>query len=139
MGKSKLGPRLRCVGLMIVPFTAIQVAPLLEASRPVTRSTTSPWANLGLFATALYVFLSPLVLQRLLRRSQQSREAFERRGMDVDELLLLVGVGTAAAGSMAPVAIMSLGGDSGWFVVPWAVVCFISGTFWCWRYRHVLV
>jgi len=87
----------------------------------------------------LYVFLSPLVLRQLLRRSQQSREAFERHGMTADELLLLVGVGTAAAGSMAPVVIMSLGGDAGWFVVPWAAICLLQGMFWCWRYRPVLM
>ncbi len=139
MGKSRLGTRLRCLGLLTVPFAAVRVAPILEASRSATTPLGSSWVNGGLIATMLYVFLSPLVLRQLLRRSQQSREAFERHGMTADELLLLVGVGTAAAGSMAPVVIMSLGGDAGWFVVPWAAICLLQGMFWCWRYRPVLM
>jgi hypothetical protein len=138
MVKGKLSTRLRVLGLLMLPLGAVQIAPILKAIRPASAPLGSAWTNGGLIAGVLYVFLSPLVLQWLLGRSPQSREVLERRGTTGPDLVLLVAVSVSAAGSMVPVIIMWLGGDSGSFIVPWATVCVLHAIFWCWRYRHLL-
>ena len=138
MVKGKLSTRLRVLGLLLLPVGVSQTAAILTATRPVSAPLGSAWTNGGLIAGALYVFLSPLVLHWLLGRSPQSREALERRGTNGRDLVLLVAVSVSAAGSMVPVIIMWVGGDSGSFIVPWAAVCLLHAIFWCWRYRHLL-
>jgi hypothetical protein len=125
--------------MLMVPLTALQAAVTLKAVRVVSAPLGSAWINGGLIATALYVFLSPLVIEWGLRRSPQSRETLQRRGTNADELVLLVAVGTAGAGSMVPLLLMWSGSHTDSFVVPWAVVCLLQDAFWCWRYRQVLL
>jgi hypothetical protein len=139
MVKGKLSIRLLVLGSLMLPVGVVRLAPLMEATRPTSAPLGSAWTSGGLIAGLLYVFLSPLVLLWLLGRSPESREALERRGTTVPNLVLLVAVGVSAAGSMVPVIIMWLGGDSGSFVVPWATVCVLHAVFWCWRYRHLLM
>jgi hypothetical protein len=131
--------RLLILSSLIVPLTALQAAVTLKAARVVSVPLGSGWINAGLIVTALYVFLSPLVTEWLLRRSPKSRETLERRGTTADEFVLLVAVGTAGAGSLAPVILMLSGSHTGSFVMPWAAICLLQDALWCWRYRRVLL
>ena len=139
MVNGKLSTRVRVLGLLLLPVGVIQTAAVLKATRHVNVPLGPVWTNGGLIAGVLYVFLSPLVLQWLLRRSPRSREALERRGTNEPDLVLLVAVSVSGAGSMVPVIIMWMGGDSGPFIVSWAAVCWLHAIFWCWRYRHLLM
>ena len=130
---------MQCAGLLAVPFTAIRIAPLLESGQASPLSPWLPWASIGLSAVALYLFIAPVVFQLLRWKSRQVQEALERAHIDPDRLSLYLGAGAPAAASMTPVIILSLGGESGRFVVPWATACFISAVFWCWRFRRVLL
>jgi hypothetical protein len=132
----RLGIRLQCAGLLVIPFSAVRAAPFLEGTRPIANAAWAPWIGIGLMAVGLYMLFAPLLVERPLRRS---RAALELRGIDVDQLLLLLGVGGAAGASMLPLVMMALDGSSARLVLPWAAVCFIATMFWCWRFRHVLM
>jgi hypothetical protein len=132
---SKLGLSLRCASCLAIPFVAVWVSPYVAASRPVPNPVSWTWPHLGLFAVALGLLIAPILLQRPLL---QGREAMRERGLEVDQVLLLVAVGGAAAASMIPVIVMSLGGDARKFVLPWAAACCTCEAIWLWRLRRVL-
>lgn len=131
----RLGLGLRCTGCLAIPFIAVWAASYVAESRPVRSPASWAWPHLGLLAVALGLLVAPIFLQRPLL---QSREALKERGIPVEQVLLLVAVGGAAAASMIPVVVTSLGGDTSKLVLPWAAACFIWEAFWCWRLRHVL-
>jgi hypothetical protein len=88
----KVNIRLGIIRLVPIPFIAVWVASLLRGSRSVAEPAWGPWANIGLIVFALCMLFAALLVPRPLRRS---REALERRRTDVEELLLLMGVGGA--------------------------------------------
>jgi hypothetical protein len=131
----RLGLRIRCVACLAIPVTAVWAASYVAESRPAAGNSASwGWLPLGLSGVALALLIAPVFLQRSLR---QSREAL-KDGIQVEQLLLLVAIGGAAAASMMPAILMSLGDDTGKLVLPWAATCLIWQAFWLWRLRHAL-
>jgi len=135
---SKRVMRLRCGGLLLVPLTAVEVAPFVESShRGMQRSAWSPLANVLFVVGALFLFAAPFIVEFLLRTSRKRLE--EALGTDLDQLLLLMGVGGSASVSMMPLIFTALVGSSIVYnPYPWAAVSFLWAGFWCWRFWHVL-
>src|SRR5207245_10009763 len=96
---SKRVMRLRCGGLLLVPLTAVEVAPFVESShRGMQRSAWSPLANVLFVVGALFLFAAQFIVEFLLRTSRKRLD--EDLGTDLDQLLLLLGVGGAACVSL---------------------------------------
>jgi len=122
------------LALIPTPVVAVYAAPIVAKIGPRVDRFWLPWIAVGLSLVAVYLLIAPLVLPLILRRSTA---AFDRS--TEKHILLLMGVGGAAAASMLPVVFLALGGDAAGLVPPWAAVCFIVGLLWCWRCRRLLL
>jgi hypothetical protein len=132
---SKSGLRFRCGVLLAMPIVAISAAPLLqETRRGEPPASWLPVANVVHLLAALYLFAAPIIVQFLWRRH---RDRVEAPRIDGNRVLLLMGVGGAAAVAGSALLLVALGGSITRSNV-WAVVSFAAAALWCWRFRQLL-
>ncbi len=135
MRVSKSLMRTRCALLLGVPIVAVYVTRLLESSRPEMEQPSTSLANIGFLAVAIFLYAAPFVVRRLL---QTSRERVEALGIDVDQLVLLMGVGGPCSVTMLAVVVTMLVGGSIAYPYAWSALALLVSGFWCWRLWHVL-
>jgi len=125
---SKLTIWLQWLFLVNIPLVAVTLAPSVEAHRQgVIRFSA---IDALLFVLALFILVSPLIVEYLLHRRLQV--------VDVTQILLLTGVGGASAVSLMGLLPFSLGGGSRGHVYGWVAVSVICILIYSWRYRRAL-
>ena len=131
----KVGLRIQCSVLFAAPVLAMWAAPVIQEAhggRPA-----APWlpkATLVHFLVAGCLFCAPFAVHFLLRKQ---RTQIEARGIDVNRLLLLMGLGGSASVSWFAAILFGFG-ESSEYLLGWLALSFAIGTFWGWRLRYVL-
>jgi hypothetical protein len=107
---------------------------MLELSQPTSEQ---PWASIartGFGLLAVFLYTAPFVVQRLRDASWERAVP----GVDLDQLVLLMGVGGASAVAMASALVAIRFGGSVISPYAWSALAFFVSAFWCWRLWHVL-
>jgi hypothetical protein len=132
---SKAEVRLICVIMLLTPPLTIWWAPVFrEALFGELPVLWLPTAALVHFGVAVFFFAAPFIVQFLSRRQ---RSHFEAIGVDIDQLLLLMGIGGSAGVVVIALFLFAFGGTID-DLFGWAALSFGIGLFWFWRLRHVL-
>ena len=132
---SKSWMRTRCVLLFGVPIVAVYVTRLLESRRPESEQPGASLAATGFVALAIFLYVAPFVVQRLL---QSSRDRVEALGIDVDQLVLTMGMAGPCTIALLAVGVTGRFGGSNIYPYAWSALAVLVSAFWCWRLRHVL-
>jgi hypothetical protein len=132
MSKAKL--RLSCGILLLAPVFAIWAAPVI---REHLNEQPVPWlrkAVLAHFGVGVFLIAAPFIVEFLTGRQRSQREP---TGVDVDLVLLKMGVAGSAVVSWGAAILFGYGETTEYLLVS-AVLSFAIGTFWAWRLRYVL-
>jgi hypothetical protein len=131
----KIGVRVQCSGLFAAPVLAMWAAPVIqEAHGDRQPPQWLPVATLAHLLMAGFLFVAPFAVQFLLR-GQHSQ--IEGSGIDLNRLLLLMGLGGSATVSWVAAILVGFG-ETTEFLMGWTALSFAVGVFWGWRLRHVL-
>ena len=131
----KIGLRVQCSVLFASPVLAMWAAPVIQEAhvgRPAAQWL--PRATLVHFLMAVFLFVAPFAVHFLLRKQHGQIEAL---GIDVNRLLLLMGLGGSASVSWCAAFLFGFG-ESTEYLLGWVALSYVIGTFWGWRLRHVL-
>lgn len=130
-----MGLRVQCSVLFAAPVLAMWAAPVIQEAyggRPVAQWL--PRVTLVHFLVSVFLFVAPFAVQFLLRKQ---RSQIETLGIDLNRLLLFMGLGGSASVSWFAAFLFGFG-ESTEYLMGWVALSFAIGTFWGWRLRHVL-
>jgi hypothetical protein len=131
---SKTGVRVCRAVLLPSPFLAIWASPVIrEAFRNLHPVHWLPIATLIHVAVAIFLFAAPFIIFRLLTPAQ--RIQIEELGIDMDQMLLMMGIAGSAAVAWFACMLFGLGGTIE-YLYGWAAVSIGIEVFWCWRLWH---
>jgi hypothetical protein len=93
-----------------------------------------PLAHLAHVVMTLFVFSAPFMVQFLIRKQHA---VLESQGINIQQLLLLMGIGGSAFGVSIALVLIGFGGTTE-YLRGWAGASFVVATFWCWQSRQNL-
>ena len=127
--------RVLCLAMLMNPILFIGITLFFTRySLPVDPPYWSGKARIAALAISAYMIIAPFVLAAVLRKSSDQLRA---RGVDIDALIALTGIGSAMGPVMCGLFLFVLG-DRLIFLQMGLLVSLFAMAYWCWRERLLL-